>query len=101
MIKTLKSKRIKEVLKEGKVLKAKNFMFLYLPSNDENLKFAFIVSKKVSKKAVKRNRVKRILKEALRLLLKENENWLTNPFDIVIIGNKTLLKKKVVKLQLN
>ena len=98
IINTLKSKRIKEVLKEGKVLKSKNFMFLYLPSNENSLRFAFIVSKKISKRAVKRNRVKRILKEALRLLLKKKQSWTDKSYDIVIIANKTLLKKKVAIL---
>ncbi len=76
-------------------------MFLYLPSKEKNLRFAFIVSKKISKKAVERNRVKRILKEALRLLLKKNHILLSGQVDIVIIANKTLLKKKVMKFQMS
>ncbi len=100
-IPTLKSKRIKEVLKKGKVLKSKNFILLYLPSKEKNLRFAFIVSKKISKKAVERNRVKRILKEALRLLINKNQTLLNKHMDIVIIANKTLLKKKVMKFQIS
>ena len=95
---TLKSKRIKEVLKKGEFFKFKNFIVLYLPSDKDILRVAFIVSKKISKKSVERNRVKRILREAFRLLLKKNENFLNIPFDIVFIANKTLLKKKVMRL---
>lgn len=38
-----------------------------------DLKIAFVVSKKVHKSAVKRNRVKRQMREAVRLLVKEGK----------------------------
>jgi len=95
---TLKNLRIKTILKNGKSLKSKNFIFLYLPSDEKHLRFGFIVSKKISKRAVDRNRVKRIIKEAFRLLLKEREDLFYKPIDIVVIANKTLLKKKAVIL---
>lgn len=39
----------------------------------DDLKIGFVVSVKVSKSAVKRNRIKRKMREAVRLLLKENK----------------------------
>ena len=38
-----------------------------------DLKFGFVVGKKVSKSAVKRNRVKRQMREVVRLLLKDGK----------------------------
>jgi ribonuclease P protein component len=40
--------------------------------NKEMLKIGFVVGKKVHKSAVKRNRVKRQMREVVRLLLKDN-----------------------------
>ena len=39
----------------------------------DDLKIGFVVSVKVSKSAVKRNRIKRQMREAVRLLLKDNK----------------------------
>lgn len=39
---------------------------------EEQTKIGFVVSKKVHKRAVKRNRIKRLARECLRVMLKEN-----------------------------
>ncbi len=41
--------------------------------NTNDLKIGFVVGKKVHKSAVKRNRIKRQMREVVRLLLKENK----------------------------
>ena len=38
-----------------------------------NTKFAFVVSKKIHKRAVVRNRIKRLMRESVRLLIKNNQ----------------------------
>ena len=40
---------------------------------DTDTKFAFVVSKKIHKRAVVRNRIKRLMRESIRLMLKENK----------------------------
>ncbi len=58
-------------------------------------RFAFVISKKFSKKAVDRNRVKRIIKEALIKNFTKLKNF---SYDIVLIPKKHLLGKKMQAL---
>lgn len=52
--------------------------------NIDDLKIGFVVGLKVSKSAVKRNRVKRQMREVVRLLLKEGK--LKNGYHIAIMA---------------
>ncbi|MGL4854552.1 MAG: ribonuclease P protein component [Lentisphaeria bacterium] len=63
--------------------------------DDINFKVAFITSKKVHKRAVKRNLARRRLREALRLSKSrfKKDCWL------VIIAKPTILKASVVEIQ--
>lgn len=60
-----------------------------VPNNVEYARFGFIVSNKISKSAVKRNRIKRLLREAVRL------GWeKINPgFDVVLMAKADISKK--------
>ena len=64
------------------------FFVLYAGKNKENPEFqtkiGFVVSKKIHKRAVKRNRIKRLAREAVRLLIKNNEIELYNSFQSLI-----------------
>jgi ribonuclease P protein component len=59
------------ILKEGKGKKGKFLIFKFLETKLKESRFAFIVSKKVSRKAVVRNKVKRRLSEIVRERIKE------------------------------
>ena len=52
-------------------------------------KFAFVVSKKVHKRAVVRNRIKRLMRENVRNIIKNNEYLYINNYMSVIIAGKT------------
>lgn len=61
-----KEREFKEVFREGSGVKD-GFLFLKFKKNKlDKTKFGFIVSRKVSKKAVVRNKVKRRLREMVR-----------------------------------
>lgn len=60
------------VKKNGKIIHAPLFSSLVLEDKNATIpKFGVIVSKRIDKKAVVRNRVRRIIYEAVRLLLPE------------------------------
>jgi ribonuclease P protein component len=58
---------------------------------DSDLKIGFVVSLKISKSAVIRNRAKRQMREVVRLLLKENK--IKTGFLIAVVAKKEILNK--------
>lgn len=50
--------------------------------------FGFVVSKKIHKRAVVRNRIKRLMRENIRLLIKNNESPAVNKYVSVIFVGK-------------
>ncbi len=90
-----KKKDFESVFKKGKAVKG-NFLFVrYLKNNLGFPRFAFVVSSKVSKKAVVRNRIRRTLSEAVRVGLKNIQ-----PRDIIIIADKKMIdvpREKIIQ----
>jgi len=68
-----KEQDFKWVLKKGKGLREKNIFFKFLVNNLDEPRFGFVVSKKISNKAVVRNKVKRRMREAVHNTLSEVE----------------------------
>ena len=60
------SSEIKRVFKEGRTLNSAFFAIKFLPANLDSFRLAIIVSSKVSKKAVIRNKIKRKISEIIR-----------------------------------
>jgi len=84
-----KKKDFKLVFEKGKTFNNK-FLFLKGAKNAlKNSRFAFIVSLKISKKAVVRNRIKRLLREAIR----EKLDDIKSGFDVVIIAKPEIVNK--------
>lgn len=85
----LKERDFKRVLNKGQFFFSKELTFKFLKNNLDLSRFGFIISNKVSKKATTRNRIKRQLREIIRLKLKE----IRGGYDFLIIAKPEILKK--------
>lgn len=71
-------------------------LFAGLNKKDETLptKVGFVVSKKTHKRAVKRNRLRRLMRESYRILQKENNLGASQNFmSLIFVGTEHALSK--------
>lgn len=83
----LKKKRdFEDVFKKGKAVKG-SFLFIKYRKNKLDMpRFGFVVSAKVAKKAVERNKTRRILSEVARSAIKNLDNY-----DIVVFATRGII----------
>ena len=79
---------LRQVKKESQFFQGRLFGLLLSPSLKAQTRFAFIISTKVHKKAVKRNRAKRLLSSVLKELLPQ----IKPGFNGVFLAKKTLIE---------
>lgn len=79
-----KQKDFDYILKNGKPLFSQSFIIKIVKNNLTINRCGFIISKKISKKAVIRNKLKRQLREIIRQQL----NFLKTGYDLIIIVKK-------------
>lgn len=65
----LPSPLIKTVMRRGKRIATDGLQFIFIQNTIPISRFAFIVPKSVDKRAVVRNRIRRVVREAVRLAL--------------------------------
>lgn len=83
------AKEFKKVQDEGKVYQSANFGLAILKRNDDMpSKFAFIVSTRIAREAVDRNRFKRTMSEAVRT----SSNQLVSGFNCVFLAKTSIVK---------
>lgn len=66
-------------------------------NNDTPTKIGFVVSKKIHKRAVRRNRIKRLMRESLRLLIKE-KGFSTKYMSIIFVATSKLLDRNFAEV---
>ncbi len=73
----------------------KNGIIMFVGKKSENTnytKIGFVVSKKTHKRAVKRNRLKRLMRESVRLIIKDKFDF-KNTQSIIFVGKSQALGK--------
>ena len=75
-----KSSEFQRVRQQGRSIASRLLILAWVPNEVGKLRIGFVVSKRISKLAVERNRVKRLLSEAIRRHLSE----LPSGWDIVL-----------------
>ncbi len=84
------NKVIEGVKREGRLIQSNNFGFVTLRRDDAGpSRFGFVISTKISKAAVHRNRVLRALREAVR----QNLGRFPKGIDAVFLTKKSILNK--------
>jgi ribonuclease P protein component len=88
-------KEFLEIKNKGRIEYSPFFGWLSCKEDDDFKKIGFIVSKKISKKAVDRNKIRRILAEIMR----EKLDGLENGTKIVFLVKKEILGKKLEEVK--
>lgn len=83
-----KEKEFEAVFKGGRTIKGKYVFLRYLINGTDKTRIGFVVSKKISKLAVVRNKVKRRMRDIVRL--KRNE--LKEGLSIVVVSLPSITK---------
>lgn len=104
-INRIKKKKDFEIIsKNGKNIKSNLFILKVLPNNFGISRFAFVISQKVSKKAVVRNKIRRRLSKVIEKKIKEIKPGI----DIVFIVLKAIetnsfleIEKEVIDIFIN
>jgi ribonuclease P protein component len=89
------AKEFGRIQREGKVYQSTNFGIAILKRGDEGpSRFGFIVSTKIAKDAVDRNRFKRAMSEAVRIASID----LTNGFDAVFLAKVSIIRVSTAEI---
>lgn len=76
----IKKKDFDKIYKRGKIIGGKFFLLRFLPNNLKTARIGFVISTRISKSAVKRNRLKRQLREIIR----DKLSYVSFGYDLVI-----------------
>lgn len=88
-------KSFASVLRKGRTIKGKFLILKFVENSLTKNRFGFIVSKKISKKATDRNKVKRIISEIVRIKIKE----IKKPIDAVFIARKSIERQRFQEIE--
>ena len=89
-------KEFLEIKTKGKINYSPIFGWLSLKKDDDLKKFGFVISKKISKRAVDRNKIKRRLAESIRKNLDSFEEGTR----IIFLVKRDILNKKINEIEI-
>ncbi len=90
-----KRSEFEEIKKKGEIKATPLLSCLYLKAETEDKKFGAIISKRISKKAVERNQIRRRLMEAVRL----NLDIFPKGFRGIFLVKRNILNKKEMEIE--
>ena len=90
-----KGSEFSRVRQQGRSLASRLLILAWAPNEESKLRIGLIVSKRISKRAVERNYIKRLLSEAIRGLLPE----LPTGWDIVLNARNAITSVNVHVLE--
>ena len=90
-----RQKEFLEIKNKGKMFNSPLFGSIYLIDESKEIKFGFIISKKISKKAVDRNKIKRRISE---VLVKKMDKFKLGT-KIVFLAKKNLMGSKIEEIE--
>lgn len=89
------SQNFKRVEKEGVVFQSPDFGVAVLDRNDlEHSRFGFVISTKIAKDATDRNRIRRAMSEAVRMMAMEVKPGL----DVIFLAKTTITRSPTDKI---
>lgn len=90
-----KQKEFELIFNQGRKIKSESFLIIYLSNNLKLSRFAFIVSAKIDKKAVARNKIKRRLREIVR----KNLSRIRKGYDFIVIASPRIKEKSFQEIK--
>ena len=92
IIKRIRKKEFKEVQEKGRTLRS-NFLILKFAKNNLGFfRLSCVVSKKIEKKATRRNKIKRRLRESIRKAIKKMS--IVPGYDFIFFARENIKQKK-------
>lgn len=83
-----------KILSRGKKIRSRYFNFYVLPNNLSHSRIAFVIAKKNLRSAVKRNKVKRSIRESFR-----HNKQVLEGFDIILIAQSPIINCDILELR--
>ena len=88
-------KEFGEIKKNGELINSPTFGVLVFKNEDKEKRFGFIISKKISKRAVDRNKIKRRMAEVIRKNLEKFKDGTR----MIFLAKKEILKKGINEIE--